>query len=398
MATRLTPKDRARFLRRALKAANWYVNTQLGDYRPNWNADRGRFLYYYFMPDGRHVPGINWTQGRALFVLSEAYRLTGKLKYRAAAELGAAYIAALQVMDPRFKKTAGAIKETTPQVNWGGVLDGAQAASGLLMLEKVTRDPRHLRRGQAFCDYLLRNFSPRKGLPWLASFEPAEKIEYNPKGYCMAQCAAIPLWHLYCRTGERRYLPPLLWAADFILACQRDDGAIYYLKDPHAFPKPRMNHHEGRGKGDDIHVLRNDDAIMVVALAAYQETRKRKYLDAAVRYADWIVNNGPLDRPLCAFPVQANNVLDIGRVAGKDYSAWVLDNLKDHLLDLQVLKSSDPKAHGGFRGEDEENEGGIFGGTSFDYVTNRMTCYSAGALFRLSGKGTGAGFSVFGLR
>ena len=76
----------------------------------------------------------------------------------------------------------------------------------------------------------------------------------------------------------------------------------------------------------------------------------------------------------------------------------MLDNLQDHLLDLQILKSSDPKAHGGFRGEDEENEGGIFGGTSYDYVTNRMTCYSAGTLFRLSGKGTGAGFSVFGLR
>jgi len=398
MSTRLSARDRTAYLHRAIKAADWYVNTQLGHHRPDWNADRGRFLYYYFMPDGRYVPGINWTQGRALFVLTEAYRLTSQKKYREAAELGAAYVAALQVLDPHFKKTVGAIKETTPQANVGGMLDGAQAASGLLMLEKVTRDPRYLRRGRAFCDYLLRNFSPHKGLPWLARFEPVEEVEYDKKGHCMAQCTAIPLWHLYRRTGDPRYLKPVLWAADFILRCQRDDGAIYYLQDPHAFPKPKMNHHEGRGTGDDIYVIRNDDAIMVVVLAAHLATRSPKYIDAAVRYADWIVKNGPLARPLCAFPIQCNNLLDIGRVAGQDYSEWVLDNLQDHLLDLQVLKSSDPKAHGGFRGEDEENEGGIFGGTSYDYVTNRMTCYSAGTLFRLSGKGTGAGFSVFGLK
>ncbi len=75
----------------------------------------------------------------------------------------------------------------------------------------------------------------------------------------------------------------------------------------------------------------------------------------------------------------------------------MLDNLPRHLLDLQVLGTDDARAEGGFRGEDEEDEGGIFGGTSLDYVVTRVTCYAAGTLFRLSGRGTGAGFSPWGL-
>ena len=136
---------------------------------------------------------------------------------------------------------------------------------------------------------------------------------------------------------------------------------------------------------------------MVVVLAAHRQTGESKYLDAAVAYADWIVENEPHERPFSGFPIQANNVLDAGRAAGRDYSSWVLDNLEGHLLALQVEGSGDPMADGGFRGEDEEDEGGIFGGISLDYVPTRTTCYAAGTLFRLSGKGTGAGFSAWGI-
>ena len=61
------------------------------------------------------------------------------------------------------------------------------------------------------------------------------------------------------------------------------------------------------------------------------------------------------------------------------------------------LNANDPKADGGFRGEDEEGNAGIFGGTALEYVVTRVTCYMAGVLLRLSGKGYGAGFSVFGM-
>jgi hypothetical protein len=109
------------------------------------------------------------------------------------------------------------------------------------------------------------------------------------------------------------------------------------------------------------------------------------------------MKNEPHERPYNAFGIQANNVLDVGKAAGKDYTAWVLDHLDKHCLQLQVSGTGDPKADGGFKGEDEEGNAGIFGGKSFDYVPTRNTCYMTGTLLRLSGKGTGSGFSVFGL-
>ena len=132
-------------------------------------------------------------------------------------------------------------------------------------------------------------------------------------------------------------------------------------------------------------------------LAAYKTTGDAKYLDAMARYADWTVANEPHERPFNAFGVQANNLLDIGRLTGKDYTPWVLEHLDKHCLRMQVSGTGDPCADGGFCGEDEEGDAGIFGGKATDYIPTRNTCYMAGLLFRLSGEGTGTGFSVFGV-
>jgi hypothetical protein len=398
----LSDADKQSYLDRALLAADWYVHSQLNrthGYKPEWHADRGRFLYHYYLPEQKWTPGINWTQGRGLFVLCEALKLTGRARYRTAAELAYRYIAALQVMDPGYGQIHGAIHEETPQCAHCGALDGAQAASGLLMFHTTAANPDALRRATAFCDYLLRNFDDEKGMPAAAQVYPYENVIYSTGygGHAIGQCTAIPCWHLFRETGEAKYLKPVLWGADFILECQRDDGAFHNVKDIATAPVPPPNHHEGRGVGDDRYVLYNDDGMMAVVLAAYLASGEPKYLDAAVRYADWIVEQPVEVRPFCAFPVRANNVLDIGALADRDYSEWVLDHLAERCLDLQVLGSGDPMAEGAFRGEDEEGDGGRYGGTSLDYVTNRVTCYAAGLLFRLSGQGTGAGFSPFGL-
>jgi hypothetical protein len=394
-----TAKDAKDLLARALRAADWFVNAQIKCPRV-WMSDHGRFLYYYFMPEKREVPGINWTHGRALFVLTDAYRATGDKRYLESMEMGARYLRALQPLDPYYPITYGSIREEIPQSPWGGVLDGAQAASGFLMLHTVTGDSDYLRRGRAFCDFLLRTWRPDKGLATKAGYYP-EKIEYLSDATpwaCIHHASAIPLWHLFKITGEGQYLPPLVHAADRILECQRADGGINFVSDIRAVGEPPLNHHWGLGQGDERFLLRNDDGIVVVVLAAHQVTGDRKYLDAMVRYAEWTMANEPHERPFNAFGVQANNVLDIGKAAGKDYSAWVLDNLDKHCLKLQAAGTGDPKADGGFRGEDEEGNAGIFGGVAADYVPTRNTCYMTGLLYRLSGAGQGAGFSVWGLK
>ncbi len=393
--TVISDKDAKLYLDRALRAADWFVNSQFrGDYV--WMGDNCRFLYYYFMPKKKMVPGLNWTHGRAQFVLSEAYRIAGHKRYLEAMELGARYMRALQPLDPYYPITYGSIHEEIPQAPRGGVLDGAQAASGFLGLYHATGNPDYLRRGRAFCEFLLRTWRPDVGLPVWAEYFP-ERVEYWQGSMgCIHQASAIPLWHLHNITGEGQFVPPLVDAADRILRCQREDGGINYIEDIRTVKDVPLNHHWGLGEGDEKYLLRNDDGIVVVVLAAYKITGDRKYLDAMVRYADWTIANEPHVRPYNAFGIQAANVFDIGKVAGKDYLPWILANLKAHCLDLQVLKTGDPKADGGFCGEDEEGNAGIFGGKATDYVPTRNTCYMAGLLFRLSGAGTGTGFSVFG--
>ncbi|MDA0989202.1 MAG: hypothetical protein O3A51_00440 [Verrucomicrobia bacterium] len=399
MPYQLTAKDREFYLDRAIKAADWFVNVQIQHPKP-WYGDNKRFPYYYNMKVKQKVPGLNWTHGRALFVLSEAFKLTKNKAYVEAANRGAEYIAALQVMDPHFKKAHGTIKEEIPAIWHSGILDASQAASGLLMLGRVSRNREWLRRADAYCECMLRHYRKGIGLPnWIAIY-PKEEIRYQSgtRFGTIGWASEIPLWHQYKRTGDKRFLNPVVDAADNILKAQRADGGINFVRH---FEDGRhvvgANHHWGFGKGKDRYLLRNDDGIVVVVLGAYQATKSKKYLDAMVNYMEWTVAQTPAERPYNAFGVQANNVLDIGRVSGLDRSAWVLDNLKKRCLDLQVIGSKDRNAEGGFRGEDEEGEGGVFGGKSLDYVVTRTTCYMAGTLFRLSGKGTGTGFSVFGL-
>ena len=396
-STRISAKDRACYLKRALQAADWFVNAQIKCERV-WMSDHGRFVYYYYMPEKKHVPGLNWTHGRAIFVLSEAYRITGDRRYLDAMELGSRYMMALQPLDPGQPITHGSIHEEIPQSPWGGMLDGAQAASGFLMLYKATKNPDFLRRGKAFCDFLLRTWRPDMGLACGAGYYP-ESVNYlADKAYsCIHQATAIPLWHLYRITGEGQYTPILVDAADRILRCQRPDGGIYFLENTKTIETVPLNHHWGLGEThDEKCLLRNDDAIVVVIQAAYEITKNPKYLDALVRYGEWIMANEPHVRPYNAFGVQANNVLDIAKMAGKNWTPWVLDHLQKHCLDLQALGTRDPRAEGGFRGEDEEGNAGIFGGKALDYVPTRNTCYMTGLLYRLSGKGNGAGFSVWG--
>jgi len=173
---RISRKDSKTFLEKALKAADWYVNSQL-NLDKVWKGDNFRYLYYYFMPKKLWVPGLNWTHGRALFVLSEAYKLTRAERYINSMNIAMRYCRALQPLDPYYQVTYGSIREEIPQAERGGVLDGAQLASGFLMYHRGTGCPDALRRGRAFCDFMARTWREDLGLPSSAAYFP-ERISY----------------------------------------------------------------------------------------------------------------------------------------------------------------------------------------------------------------------------
>jgi hypothetical protein len=100
----ISENDRKFYLEQALKAADWFTRQQLLFPKP-WPGDQYRFLYYYYMPEKKYVPGLNWSHGRALFVLSEAYALTGDRRYLDSAETGMRFLKALQPLDPYYEVT-----------------------------------------------------------------------------------------------------------------------------------------------------------------------------------------------------------------------------------------------------------------------------------------------------
>ena len=79
------------------------------------------------------------------------------------------------------------------------------------------------------------------------------------------------------------YADLVIDAADRVLAWRREDGALNCIAGEIAdMPEPPFNHHWGFGEGDDKFILRNDDGVVVVVLAAYRITGDSRYLDAMV--------------------------------------------------------------------------------------------------------------------
>ncbi|MBL8027097.1 MAG: hypothetical protein JNL74_11835, partial [Fibrobacteres bacterium] len=106
--------NKDKYKKAALKAADWFVNNQIVEKKPNWDANNGRFPYHIHLPSGYVTMGLNWTMGRAVMVLLSAFKATKNKRYLESAARAIAYNKTLQVMDSR-DPNFGAIHEETPQ-------------------------------------------------------------------------------------------------------------------------------------------------------------------------------------------------------------------------------------------------------------------------------------------
>jgi hypothetical protein len=377
--------------RRALLAADWFVNTQVVQTRPQWDANHGRAIYTCHLPTGFRVDGLSWSQGRAIMCLISAWQITGKPVYLDAAIRAGDYLRyALQARDSRFPRSFGSFREETPTSRFCYPRDGIEGAFGLLQLFVLTGEGDYLDCCRAFADWYLK-----------FGYDPANRWIHGRVGFdddndpfppCSFQAGGAPfLWHYYQLTGDRRCLKMARLLADGMLTRFIDPASGAIIAND-------GGHHSGKVAGRAV--VFNDDGSSIALTIAHVASGKSasKYLDAAVRYGDWLVEQCP--RPLAHFAatgIQAVFLTELAVLTGQGRYADFARKLMADQVKLQVVDPKKPLGHGGFRGEDEPAAGYVAGANGRDFVTTRTTAYSALALFRLAGRSLGPSYSALGL-
>ena len=371
-------------LDRALKAADWYVGTQVLMKMPYWDANHGRLVYTYHIPTRKVVLGLSWTQGRGIITLLQAYEATQKPAYLRAAVQAAEYIKHLQILDPRSPRRFGAIREECPASWYVYPRDALEAGLGLLYLWRITRDDEYLYRARLFADWFIRIAMQPDG--WAPAgvmlYQGDDHPNANRRSYCLGGGAYF-FANLFKATGDSVYMDrafrPLV--AHLLEQYVRDDGVI--SARPRAEREARAD--PGSGRYDGVAV--NDDCCGIALLVAYHELGEEVCLARSLAYGDWMLEEpGPVPH-YAATGLQALTLLELSAVSDESkYGDFARDKLVPELIPRQVLGSDDPAIEGAFRGEDEPTHSyAPPGAQPEEFVNTRCTAYAANALFKLDG-------------
>ncbi len=385
--------SRAECRRRALLAADWFVNTQIVNRQPAFSADHGRIIYNYHLPSGLICRGLSWSHGRAIMCLLGAWELTGRQEYLDAAVRCGLYLRfALQVMDSRDRRIFGCFREEVPDSDYCYPRDAIEGAFGLLLLHLATGERDYLERCELFADWHL-NFAMDWAVRW-----PRGAVLFNkpddryPLKFFQAGGAPF-FWHLHQITGDKRLLRDGL----FVLA----DGLLerFIDRDSGAMLSPTLDRHHAIEQDGKTLAINDDGASIALTCAHVAGGRKKsKYLDAARAYADWIVDRCPRPIPLfAATGMHAITLTEVAKLTGEAKYARFARKLMADQVRLQVLSPRKCDRHGAFRGEDEPVKHYVPGANPRDFVTTRCTAYAALALLRLHGRSFGPSYSAFGL-
>jgi len=370
----IAPRIRTQLEKSALAAADWFVASQVRTVKPYWDANEGRYIYDLYLKNQRPVLGLSWTQGRGIFVTLAAWELTGRPEYLASARLAAEYIKTLQIYDcPHDARRQYALREEVPNSEKCYPRDASEAALGLLFLFRATGEADYLRRAVDYAAWFERNAWHPSGWPrgGVNLLDPGK--DTGPGAFYQAVHGLL-FQNLALATGNDGYLRHLRTLADGVWRYMRADGAL--------IEEGSEGHHAKDG------VVQNDDGTMVTLLAAHRVTGERKYLDACLRYGDWILAEQELPLPtISGLPSICCFLIELAQASGKGaYRDWAMDALRKHTLPLQVQAGVHPLATGAFRGEDEPVE--YYGpktARKTDFITTRVTCYAALACFKLLG-------------
>lgn len=370
----------------AVAACDWFVNSQVLQKRPNWDANHGRFLYNVHIPSLAATWGIGWTQARAVMCLLAGYRRTGDTKYLDCARRGLNYAKILQNLDARNPLTFGAFHEETPHSPFSYPRDAIEVADAFLQWHATTGDRDAIERANLFFRWFKRNAWTRfPGFgPWVKGSVRFDDEKVAPRPFaCEMGCATI-LAHAYRATRNNTYRTMSLAIADSTMKNYLPPGQGPLRESA----RTRLSQHT-----DADGTIYNDDGGGVGLLNAYALTGRQKYLNAAMQIADYFnVARNPCP-VFSGIGSVANFLLEVDHVTGRAEYRKTAERLARQLLRLQV-KTGSPLVKGAFRGEDEGGKWYVEGSKNDDFVTTRVTAYAALVLFKLEGVVWPRGYST----
>jgi hypothetical protein len=381
-----TPTDRdfrEQCLAAARRAGDWFVNTQVPNYKWRRTADEGRFWYNYYRPYRNGHRSTVWTTATAAMSLLALHRRTGEEKYRVAARQGIEYLKTIQILDARDQRVFGTFHEHTMRTEFVYPRDAVTGAWGMLSLYvyEGRKEEDLLYRSKIYADWLWRSAWDRD---WRWIYD-----EYNLETHRVVRRlsnfqggAGAWFYHLYRVTGEERYLQDgLLPLADGTLQhFLTPEGSFRLEYDP-----DKKAWEQGTGEG--MHAW-NDDYVCTALLCAYKATGEAKYLDRVRAFAKWLLGQQNPDGSMGKTPAAAAtsillfDQLDAIRpepelmASARRAAGWLFAN--------QVTDEPDVNLHGGMTDEDFTR----------DYVGTRTTSYALSALLKLENRANPVFFSA----
>ena len=372
----------------ALEGCDWFVNTQMVQQSPRWDANHGRFLYNAHIHSDYKVLGLGWTQARAVMCLLAAYERTKDEKYLESARRGIKYIKILQDMDSRYPVRYGGFHEETPHSPFSYPRDAMEVTDGLMQWYRKTGDKDALERIKLFFKWFMRNaieYFPGFGW-WVAGkvlFDPDVGKQTQLLYSCEMGCGTI-FAHAYLLTRRPLYKRFALRIADQIIThyLPPDKGPLCEKQGKY------MSHHTDNKTG----IIFNDDGGGVSLLSAYKLSGRKKYLKAALQIADYYTARLEPIPLYSGIGSVANFLVETWNVTGNHIYRESAIRYANELAKLQV-KHGKPHVVGAFRGEDEGAENYVKGAKNDEMVTTRVTAYAILTFFKLEGVVWPAGYS-----
>ncbi|MGH7143526.1 MAG: hypothetical protein ACREJ2_05250 [Planctomycetota bacterium] len=378
LGLRAETRERAR--KGLIACGDWAVRNQVRHAWPAWDANAGRFPYHVHLATDRFNLSTSWNTARTVQGLLGAWKVLGDARYLEAARWGLEYILSLQYFFPEEPRARGAFIEETPLGNHIGARDGMECTQALVNFHRLTGDGRALVRAEAFLDWLSGAYESADWPMNYTYFLPEWK---SSKGDAhtdfIFMCGAIPLLQFAELTGAKKYGALGLKFADTILKkYQAADGS--FRLDRHY-----KSHHMPK-EGDST--VFNDDGAGAALICAWRYSREKKYLDAAVAYADWWLGQdlnvlpGNFAMPLCL----SLTIADVARATGEKRFLEFLERLAPTVFKLQVVRDERPLIAGAFLGEDMAD---VYraGAEKGDFISLRSVSYGLIALGKLAAGG-----------